>query len=87
MQSNTPTEFSWTGALPLNLFSGKHTFRFEPSATTPRHTTFHDSERFSGLLTSLMGVLPGMSGEQTSKNFDAFDRELKTRVERLYGGE
>lgn len=30
-----------------------------------------------------MGWLPGMSGEQTSKNFEAFDRELKERVESL----
>lgn len=85
-RSNTESEFSWTGALPLNLFSGKHTFGFAPSTTAPGHTTFHDSEKFSGLLTSMMSVMPSMRGEQTSKNFDAFDQELKKRVESLYGG-
>lgn len=84
-QTNTDSEFAWTGALPLNLFNGRHTFRFEPSQKTPGHTTFHDSEMFGGLLTNMMSVMPSMRGEQTSKNFDAFDQELKKRVESLHG--
>lgn len=85
MKSNTEDEFSWTGSLPLNSFNGTHTFRFEPSKVTPGHTTFHDGENFSGWLTSLFGGLTGSGkGDQTSKNFDAFDQELKRRVESLH---
>ena len=77
---NTETSFKWLGSLPY-IFSGAHSFLFQPSEKTPGHTTFVDNEDFSGLLSVLM--LPSLMGGGTKANFEKFNEDLKKRVETL----
>ena len=82
MQENTEREFRWRGSL-WPLFVGEHSFKFEPSKTTPGSTTFIDSEEFTGGLPWVMSPL--YKGPQPSKQFDKFNEQLKQRVESLKG--
>jgi len=79
-QKNEPTVLIWRGSLPY-IFSGDHSFEFQPSSTTPGGTTFINKEVFTGLLSFVMGLM----GDGTSKGFEGFNRDLKARAEELYG--
>lgn len=67
---NTAEEFTWRGDL-LYVFSGVHTFRFEPSKTTPGHTRFVNCEEFARFNTIFMRLMPA------SKIFYQFCEQLK----------
>ena len=77
-QENSPHEFKWRGSL-LGIFVGDHSFRFEPSKTTPGSTTFVHSEEFHGALVTLLKIFP--QGTKQKDGFDGFNRDLKRRVE------
>ena len=77
---NSESSFKWLGSLPY-IFSGTHSFLFQPSKETPGHTTFVDNEDFSGLLSFLM--LSPLMGAGTKANFEKFNEDLKKRVESL----
>ena len=83
VQENTEREFKWRGSLPY-IFSGDHSFRFEPSEKTPGSTTFKNSEEFFGLAVFLLKpfVTQRMMA-QGEENFNHFNRDLKKRVESL----
>jgi hypothetical protein len=64
------------------LFTGEHSFRFEPSKETPGSTTFVHSEKFSGILSFM--IAPGTSfANKTVKGFEDFNKDLKANVESL----
>ncbi|KAJ5131816.1 hypothetical protein N7448_005974 [Penicillium atrosanguineum] len=85
MIENSPDCFSWGGSLPLNSFNGNHSFRFEPSATTPGGTTFTQQEEFTGYLSFIVGegVIARSLGmrEKTEKGFEKFNKDLKAWCE------
>ena len=62
------------------IFTGDHAFRWEPSKTSPGGTTFVNEENFSGLMSFLM--MP-MFGYGPTKNFEAFNEDLKKKVESM----
>ncbi|KAF2995696.1 hypothetical protein E8E13_003417 [Curvularia kusanoi] len=80
IQTNTPTLFQWTGSLPF-VFTGTHSFRFEPSVEIPGGTLFVQEEVFSGALGPLMGenAVARMLGfrEKTRKTWEGFNADLK----------
>ena len=84
-QENSPSCFRWIGELPLGLFSGEHSFHFEPSSETPGGTTFVHQEEFTGLLSFLMGgglVARSVgAAEKTKKGFEGFNVDLKAWCE------
>lgn len=84
VMENSPGEFRWRGrmwGIP-GLFSGEHSFRFEPSRTTPGATTFVQAEEFSGILSFL--IADGTKFAKTTKaGFEGFNADLKARVESL----
>jgi hypothetical protein len=71
--------FCWRGSIPY-IFSGDHSFHFNPSQITPGHTTFVHAEDFSGMLSFLVGPTWSM-GKSTRVNYEKFNAELKARVE------
>ncbi|KAF1948059.1 hypothetical protein EJ02DRAFT_364699 [Clathrospora elynae] len=77
---NNPDEFKWGGSIPL-LFSGNHSFRFEPSTSIPSGTKFTQEEVFGGALGFLMGenVVARQLGfvEKTVKGWNGYNRDLK----------
>ncbi|KFY61163.1 hypothetical protein V497_03109 [Pseudogymnoascus sp. VKM F-4516 (FW-969)] len=54
---NTPSEFKWRFDMFLVL-SGIHSYRFEPSKTTPGHTRFINEEEFIRFSNILMRIMP-----------------------------
>jgi hypothetical protein len=84
LQHNTPTSFAWTGSIPL-LFTGTHTFAFEPSSTIPGGTKFTQEEVFSGALAFLMGenVVARQFGfpEKTRRGWEGYNNDLKVWCE------
>lgn len=84
-QSNAPEVFSWRGSIPF-LFTGEHSFSFRPStdSSNPGGTTFIHAEEFQGLMSFLVGPTWVM-GKQTRANYEAFNEELKGRVEGMQG--
>lgn len=78
-QNNDPELFKWSGNLPI-IFRGDHAFAFTPSAVTPGHTTLVQGEEFTGLLAFTQGQSWSM-GRSTKANFEAFNRDIKARVE------
>ncbi|KAG7562738.1 hypothetical protein FFLO_01799 [Filobasidium floriforme] len=77
--TNTPSVFCWRGSIPY-IFSGDHSFQFNPSQSTPGHTTFVHGEDFSGMLSFLVGPTWSM-GKSTRDNYEKYNVELKARVE------
>ena len=72
-------ELRWVGHLWLpGLFDGEHLFRIE--ATGDGHARFRQSEQFRGLLVPL---IPSVMYERTRRGFEAMNRALKERVEKL----
>jgi hypothetical protein len=71
---------TWTGSIPL-LFSGAHSFKFEPSTTIQSGTKFTQEEVFSGALGFLMGdgLVARKTGmrEKTMKGWDGFNEDFK----------
>jgi hypothetical protein len=84
-QENSPSCFSWGGGLPLGIFSGDHSFHFEPSSETQGGTTFVQQEQFTGLLSFLMGegLLARSVGaaEKTKRGFEGYNKDLKAWCE------
>ncbi|KAF3904911.1 hypothetical protein ABW20_dc0108349 [Dactylellina cionopaga] len=78
---NSPTCFRWGGTGLLGTFNGEHIFRFHPSTKTQGGTTFIQEEKFSGLLSFIIG--PGIAGRgiglraKTLKGFEVFNKDLK----------
>lgn len=64
------------------LFTGEHSFRFEPSKTNPGETTFVQAENFSGILSFLIKEGTGFA-RTTREGFEGFNGDLKRRVEGL----
>ena len=80
LQESLPNTFKWRGVGLCGLFIGEHSFRFEPSKTTPGSTTFVHGEVFSGALSFLMTPALGLS-KKTEAGFQGFKRDLKARME------
>lgn len=82
-QVNTPSEFSWRGALPQPfecLGVGDHTFRFEASEKIPGGTKFVHGEVFTGFMAALMSLPMGL-GKNTGPGFEGFNADLKRKAE------
>ncbi|KAI1195869.1 hypothetical protein F5X97DRAFT_306973 [Nemania serpens] len=79
--ANSPAELKWRNKWP-GLLLAEHSFRFEPSTITPGHTTFVNSEEFSGALTYLT-YLTGKPHGESSPGFELFNKSLKERAESL----
>lgn len=68
--------FEWLGHVGLpGIFDGRHRFEFE---AIDDGTRFHQSEQFTGVLTSL---IVRMIETPTLEGFDAMNAALKERVE------
>lgn len=65
--------FGWSGGLPFGILKAEHTFRFEPSDTTPGSTTFFNEENFHGAIGGMMKSAGG--------GFEKFNTDFKARVE------
>ncbi|EME44953.1 hypothetical protein DOTSEDRAFT_52361 [Dothistroma septosporum NZE10] len=76
---NNDSEFKWRGN-SLNLLMGDHGFKFQDSKTSPGGTTFVHEEEFYRLLAVIMILPLGLYGK-TEKGFEAFNEDLKRRVE------
>lgn len=71
-------ELRWTGhLLTPGLYDGEHRFVVEPDG---EGTRFVQSERFGGVLASVVNRWMGM-GESVETGFDAMNRALKARAE------
>ena len=77
-QENTPNEFKWRFDKFLVL-AGIHSYRFEPSKTTPGQTRFVNAEEFIRLNNILMRMMP------VEKMFREFCEQFKARVESVTG--
>ncbi|RDL37268.1 uncharacterized protein BP5553_04701 [Venustampulla echinocandica] len=82
---NSPSAFSWRGALPLGLFTGDHGFRFSPGVSGPETTIFIHEEQFSGLLAFMIGDnwfarSVGLR-RKTEAGFKGFNVDLKSVCE------
>jgi len=70
----------------MNTFNGEHRFKFEPSKTTPGHTTFIHEENFTGAMTWMMngGMASKMVGleKSTREGFEKFNADLKAWCEK-----
>jgi hypothetical protein len=77
---NTEKVFTWTGSIPL-LFTGTHSFYFEPSTSIHGGTKFIQKEVFSGALGFLMGenMVAKQIGfsEKTRKGWEGYNKDLK----------
>jgi hypothetical protein len=84
LQHNTPISFAWTGSLPF-VFTGTHSFTFEPSNTIPGGTKFTQEEVFSGALAFIMGenVIARQFGfpEKTKRMWEGYNEDLKAWCE------
>ncbi|KAL3258396.1 hypothetical protein ABHI18_006073 [Aspergillus niger] len=88
VQANTPALFSWVGSIP-GIFTGEHRFSFgsidADQPGKPYRTRLVHEERFTGLLSFLMGqgMLANAAGwrENTRQGFDTFNRDFKAWVE------
>jgi hypothetical protein len=69
-----PNEMTWTGGMPLGLFTGVRTFRLSPDDGGTRVTM---REEYSGPLVGLMG----RSIPDLQPSFDRFVNGLKARAE------
>ena len=69
-----PTETTWTGGMPLGLFTGVRTFRLASDGGGTRVTM---REEYSGPLVGLMG----RSIPDLQPSFDRFVNGLKARAE------
>ena len=69
-----PEEFKWRFDI-FHVLSGIHSYRFEPSKTTPGSTRFVNSEEFLRLSNVLMRLMP------VEKMFCQFSEQFKARVE------
>jgi len=68
--------FQWFGKVGFDaLFGGRHSFRLSP---TEHGTRFEHSERFTGVLASMMF---SMMGRRTEAGFRAMNDALKARSE------
>jgi hypothetical protein len=80
LKYNTDKVFAWTGSIPL-LFTGTHSFYFEPSTSIHGGTKFIQEEVFSGALGFLMGgnVVAKQIGlsEKTRKGWEEYNKNLK----------
>jgi hypothetical protein len=79
IQENSSKAFQWRGSF-YGLLIGTHTFRFEPSTTTPGATTFVQDEEFTGVLSILFFGGSAMR-KKTQNQFDTFNSDLKAWVE------
>jgi hypothetical protein len=64
------------------LFTGEHSFKFEPCAAAPGTTTFVQSEAFSGVLSFLVAPSTNL-GKQIHTRFDGLNSDIKARAESL----
>ncbi|KAK4497816.1 hypothetical protein PRZ48_010470 [Zasmidium cellare] len=78
---NNPSVFQWRGSL-WGLLNGDHSFKFQPSETTPGGTTFVNEEKWHGPVLSLLRPIWAPSAE-APKGFVSFNEELKKRAESL----
>lgn len=69
-----PSEMTWTGGMPLGLFTGVRSFRLAPRDGS---TTVTMREEYSGPLVGLMG----RSIPDLQPSFDTFVNGLKARAE------
>ena len=70
----------WLGHLWIpGLFDGEHDFRIEQAS--PGQSRFRQREQFRGILVNLF---PNAMYEKTKRGFEAMNRALKERVEKLY---
>ena len=73
----------------MGIFVGDHSFRCEPSKTAPGRTTFVQEEKFTGILSFLMGEGYAANAlgfkEKTKKNFESYNRDLKAWCETRSG--
>ena len=69
-----PSEMTWTGGMPLGLFTGRRTFRLSPSDGSTKVTM---REEYSG---PLMGMM-SRSIPDLQPSFDKFVNGLKARAE------
>lgn len=85
IKENTAKAFAWIGSIPY-IFTGTHTFLFEPSTTVPGGCRFTQSEEFSGALGFLMGenLVARQMGfaDKTRKGWEGYNEEFKGWCER-----
>ena len=68
--------FQWLGKVGIKgIFDGRHSFRINP---TEHGCRFEHSERFTGLLSWMMG---STMRSQTAEGFESMNRALKERCE------
>lgn len=78
-EASPARELRWLGHLWVpGLFDGEHRFLIEP--LDGGSVRFRQSEQFRGLFVPLM---PAVIYDRTRRGFDAMNRALKERVERL----
>ncbi|CAO2658224.1 Nn.00g059470.m01.CDS01 [Neocucurbitaria sp. VM-36] len=82
--ANTPSQFQWCGSIAL-IFTGNHSFKFEPSTSIPSGTNFTQEEVFSGALAFLMGenlvARQFRFAARTVKGWEGFNRDMKAWCE------
>lgn len=75
LKAEAPSAFVWRGSMAIpGLFTGEHSFRLTREGDS---TSFHHSERFSGLL---VPVLKKMLA-RTEEGFHQMNSALKARAE------
>ncbi len=68
--------FQWLGRVGFKgIFDGRHSFKLSP---TEHGTRFEHSEKFTGILSSMMS---GKRHEMTKQGFQAMNESLKARAE------
>lgn len=70
----------WDGALPY-VFTGQHSFRFEPSKESPGATNFIQHEEFFGPLVTMFGWCWGGKDAAPSQNWLDFNEALRREAE------
>jgi hypothetical protein len=88
-QENSPSRFAWKGGLS-GIFVGDHAFFFKPSTETPGGTTFTQEEKFTGIMSFIMGAnfvarsigIP----EKTKKGWTKYNQDLKAWCEASNNG-
>jgi hypothetical protein len=80
-QENSPSCFRWIGSGLFGTFNGEHIFRFEPSSATQGGTTFLHEEKFTGMLSFIMGegFIARSIGfrTKTQSGFERYNQDLK----------
>ncbi|KAI1462642.1 hypothetical protein F4805DRAFT_471946 [Annulohypoxylon moriforme] len=84
VKGNSAECFEWEGTL-TGILVGRHRFSFLPSKKNPGGTTLVQVEDFEGILTFLFKQ-GSSSSAKTIRNWDAFNADLKSEIEKSLPG-